>query len=233
MTRPTLVFLLCLLAAANLLAQAKNMGPATQYYKQTPTKKNKFKVFTPPKKGGEVQIEAQKQTGQAEEYTILEGNVKITYEDIHFVADKMTYNLKTKDVVAEGHVILDQATTRLAGDQAYFNLDSKTGTFIHASGSIEPAMYFTGEKMEKLDDENYRLTNGVLTSCDLDSPSWSLHVIRADVTVDDYARMHEASFRIHRFPIFWTPYLIWPTKGDRSQGLLIPRITFSSCNPAS
>jgi lipopolysaccharide assembly outer membrane protein LptD (OstA) len=234
MTRPLLVFLLCSLAAPSLLlAQGKDMGPAAQYYKQSSPKKGKFKFFTPPKKGGDVHLEAKQQTMEKEEYAILEGDVKLTYEDIKFTSDKMTYNFKTKDVVAQGHVILDQGSTRLAGDQAVFNLDTQTGTFFHVSGSMEPAMYFTGEKMEKLSEDTYRLTNGILTSCDLDSPSWSIHVSRADVTVDDYARMSNVSFRVHRLPILWTPRLIWPTKGDRSQGLLIPRLVLQSCDPRS
>ena len=233
MTRRLLVFFLSCLAAPTLLAQAKDMGPAAQYYKQTLPKKGKFQLFTPPKKGGEVQYTASRQTLEKDEYAILEGNVEIKYEDIKFTADKMTYNKRTGDVTAQGHVILDQGTTRLAGNQAIFNLDTKTGTFFNATGSMEPAMYFTGEKLEKVSDDSYKLTNGVLTSCDLDSPSWSIDVRRADISVDDYAHMHDVTFKVHRFPLIWLPQLIWPTKGDRSQGFLIPRVSFSSCNDAS
>src|SRR5262249_37626998 len=146
---------------------------------------------------------ANQQTLEKDEYAILEGNVEMKYEDITFKADKITYNFKTKDAVAQGHVILDQGTTRLAGNQAVFNLDSKTGTFFNATGSMEPAMYFQGEKLEKVDDDTYRMTNGILTSCDIDSPAWSIHVSRADVTLDDYARLRNMSFRVHGFPLFW------------------------------
>ncbi|PYQ47259.1 MAG: hypothetical protein DMF59_19350, partial [Acidobacteria bacterium] len=231
--RRFLVLLVCGLAPTLLLAQAKDMGQAAQYYKQTLPKKGKFKFFSPPKRGGEVHYEAKSQTLESEEYAILEGHVNVTYEDLKFTADKLTYNKRTGDVTAQGHVILDQGTTRLAGDEAIFNLETKTGTFFHATGSMEPAMYFTGEKLEKISDDTYRLTNGILTSCDLDSPSWSIHVSRADVTVDDYARMRNVAFRVHRLPLLWLPHLVWPTKGDRSRGLLIPRIMFQSCDPKS
>jgi len=212
------------------------MGPAGQYYKTGPPKKGRFSVIRAPKKGGEIKWSlppGNKVEFVKEDYAVLQPDVTIEYEDIKMKADKATINFRTKDVTAEGHVILDQSTTRLAGSQMVFNLDSKTGTFFNATGSMEPAMYFTGEKLEKISEDTYRLTNGVLTSCDLDSPSWSLDVARADVTVDDYARMNDVTFRVHRFPILWMPRLIWPTKGDRSQGFLIPRVSFSSCNPAS
>ena len=67
----------------------------------------------------------------------------------------------------------------------------------------------------------------MFTSCELDKPSWSFHVGEADVTLDDYARMRDVVFRAHDMPLFFTPRLVWPTKSDRSQGFLIPRILFS------
>src|SRR6266508_2467351 len=104
MTRRFLVFLLCSLAAATLLAQVTNMGPAGQYYKTGPPKKGRFSVIRAPKKGGEAQWTAAKQTLEKDEYAILEGDVKLTYGDIHLSADKVTYNKKTADVTGEGHV---------------------------------------------------------------------------------------------------------------------------------
>ena len=84
-----------------------------------------------------------------------------------------------------------------------------------------------GDRIEKVDEDTYRLTNGVFTSCDLDRPAWSFHIGDADVTLDDYARMRNVSFRARNLPIFYTPRLIWPTKRDRSQGFLIPRAKFT------
>jgi lipopolysaccharide assembly outer membrane protein LptD (OstA) len=233
MTRRFLALLLCL-ASIPLAAQVTNLGPAGQYYKTGPPKKGRFSFIHAPQKGGEIQLlHALHQTLEKDDFGVFDGEVKIKYEDINLSGDKFTVNFKTKDVTGEGHVILDQGTTRLAGSQMVFNLNTKTGTFFTATGSMEPAMYFTGEKLEKTSDDSYRLTNGVLTSCDLDSPSWSMDVRRADITLDDYAHMHDVTFRIHRFPLIWLPRLLWPTKGDRSQGFLIPRVSFSSCSDAS
>ena len=156
-----------------------------------------------------------------------QGGVTIEYQDIKLVADKVTYNYRTKDVVAEGNVIIDQGPTRITATQAIYNLNSKTGTFFNATGTMDPAMYFSGDRIEKVDEDTYRLTNGVFTSCDLDRPAWSFHVGNADVTLDDYAHMRNISFRARDLPIFWTPRLIWPTKRDRSQGFLIPRARFT------
>lgn len=216
-----------LAAAPSLLfAQVKDMGPAGQYYNKP---KPKFSVTPGVKKqGGDVKFRSTtRQEVVRDEYAILEGDVVLEYQDITIHGDKVTANLVTKDVVAEGHVILDQGPSRLTGDHMVFNLDSKTGTFFNATGALQPDMYFVGEKIERLGDDHYLLTNGMFTSCTLDHPSWSFHVSSADITLDDYAHMRNVTFRAHDVPLFFTPRLVWPTKSDRTQGLLIPRLLLS------
>jgi len=233
MTRrfPRLLAAIALLIStpAALFAQ-KDMGPAGQYYGQQG--RTKFKFSPGPKKGGgDITWETAKggrQEIEKDEYAILEKDVVVKYQDMTVRADKATVNLKTKDVVAQGHVIIDQGPSRLTADNVVFNLDSKLGTLFHATGAMEPSLYFTGDKLEKVDVNRYILTNGIFTSCDLDRPSWSFHVRSADITMDDYAHLKDLSFRAHEVPVFWAPRLIWPTKRDRSQGFLIPRIAFTT-----
>jgi LPS-assembly protein len=202
------------------------MPQAQQYYKQN----TKFKFVPGPKeKGGEVRWTVAPQ-GRVEvekdEYALLENDVHVLYQDIKLNADKVTINLKTKDVVAEGHVVIDQGPARITADHAVFNLDTKTGTFFKGVGTFE-SLSFAGEKIEKVDEDTYHLTNGVFTSCDLDKPAWSFHVKDATIKMDDYAHLRDVSLRAHDVPLFWSPRLIWPTKHDRSQGLLIPRIVLT------
>jgi LPS-assembly protein len=233
MTRRFLAALFTLLLAPVLLAQGKDMGQAQQFYQQ-PKTKGRFRFKPGPKtKGGDVtwtipQGAAGHQEIVKDEYVILYPDVTFTYQDMKMHADKVTYNFKTKDVVAEGHVIIDQGPTRLTADHIVFNMESKTGTLFNATGALQPDFYFTGEKIEKTGEASYRLTNGIFTSCDIDNPSWSFHVDTADVTLDDYARMRDVVFRAHRVPLMWAPRLAWPTKRDRARGLLMPRIRHST-----
>ncbi len=188
----------------------------------------KFKFMPGPKAGGgEVKVTVGKGgtvESQKDEYSILTGDVRIEYQDIKMRADKVTMNQKTKDVTAEGNVIIDQGPTRITATQAIYNLDSKIGTFFNATATLDPSMYFSGDRIEKIDEDTYRMSNGVFTSCDLDRPAWSFHVGSADVTVDDYAHMRNLSFRARNIPVFYAPRMVWPTKRERSQGLLIPRL---------
>ncbi len=192
----------------------------------------RFKFIAGPKPGGGEVKWSVRQGGKIEaekdQYLIMEGGATLEYQDIKLQADKVTYNLKTKDVVAEGNVIIDQGPTRVVASRAVYNLDSKTGTFFAATATMDPQMYFSGDQIEKVDEDTYRLTNGVFTSCDLDRPAWSFRIGSANIDVDAYAHMRNVSFRARRVPIIWTPRLIWPTKRDRAQGFLIPRVTLAS-----
>jgi LPS-assembly protein len=233
MTRPFLAGILLAFVSTTLFGQGKDMGPAAQYYGQPKKIGKRFNFAPGPKEGGCKEIEwGYAEGGRAEfvrdEYVSLEKGAWVKCQDINIHADKMTYNFRTHDSVAEGHVIIDQGPVRLTGDRSVFNVETKTGTIFNATGAMAPDMYFTGEKMEKTGDTTYRLTNGVLTSCDIDNPSWSFHLASADVTLDDYAHMRDVSFRAHDVPLLFTPRLIWPTKRDRSQGFLIPRIGYST-----
>ena len=192
---------------------------------------SRFDIIPGPRKsGGEVKItvaEGGRVEAQKDEYSIFEGGVTIEYQDIKLRADKITYNLKTDDVTAEGNVIIDQGPTRISAVQAIYNLESKAGTFFNATGTMNE-IHFSGTQIEKIDADSYRLTDGVFTSCDLDRPAWSFHIGSAVINLDDYAHLRDVSFRASNLPILWAPRLIWPTKSDRSQGLLIPRLRFGS-----
>lgn len=202
-----------LLLSAPLAAQTKRFGV----------------IPAPPPGGGETKItvaEGGVVEAESEEYVIVQGGVTIEYQNIKLQAYKVTLNQRTKDVTAEGNVVIDQGPTRITATQAIYNLDSRTGTFFNATGTMDPELHFTGSRIEKVDEDTFRLTDGVFTSCSLDRPAWSFHVGSAEVNVDDFAHLRNVSFRARNVPFLWAPRLLWPTKRERSQGLLIPRLQF-------
>ncbi|HVT44127.1 MAG TPA: putative LPS assembly protein LptD [Thermoanaerobaculia bacterium] len=222
---------LCILALPGLAHSQtfqRGTGPGDRFYKD----QSSFSLKLPQaQRGGAVRwtVGADgRQEFVRDEYVILESEVKIYYQDIVMSADKISLNLKTKDAVAEGNVVLDQGPRRLSANRIVYNLDSERGTLFEAKGSFEPSVYFIGEKIEKIDEDTFVLTNGIFTSCDIEDPSWSFKLKRGVITLDDYARLTNISFRARRAPLLWLPYIVWPTKRERSQGLLIPKPGFSS-----
>ncbi len=225
--RGALSALLLALAMATfpIAAQMVEQGPSSRYYETKPDFSFDFPQI---EEGGEVHIEAAQQTVLGQDSLILEGDVTLRYQDVTLKADLITYNQLTKDATAEGNVILDQGSRRMSATRAFFNFESSSGTLFDATASLDPSVYITGDKIEKIDEVTYRITNGIFTSCELGDPSWAFHLQEGIIRVEDYARLRNLTFRANGVPVIYLPYLVWPTKTDRARGFLIPKPGFSN-----
>ena len=168
-----------------------------------------------------------------EDFAVLTGGVQIRYQDVDLKADMAELDLETKVVTATGNVILDQGPRRLTGDTVVFNLDTKTGKLTNSTGHVAPDYYFTGREVEKTGDNTYMVTDGIFTSCSQEVPDWSFRLGQARVEVDGYAHVRSASMRAKKLPVFYTPYILWPVKSDRTSGFLVPNFGYSSRRGAS
>lgn len=166
-------------------------------------------------------------------YAVLTGAVKIKYQDVDLQADRAEIDLLTKIVTATGNVIVDQGPRRMAGETLEYDLDTKTGTLTNATAHVAQDYFFTGKELAKISETQYTVKNGVFTSCSQETPDWSFRLSEALVEVDGYARVHNASMRAKKLPIFYTPYILWPVKSDRTSGFLIPNIGYSDRRGAS
>jgi LPS-assembly protein len=183
--------------------------------------------FTDDRGGGSAAGSAANLEYKREDYAVLTGGVQIRYQDIDLKADQAEIDLKTKLVTAKGNVILDQGPRRLTGESLKFNLDTKTGTILKATGQIAPDYYFTGAEVAKTGDDTYEIKDGVFTSCTQEVPDWSFKLREATVQAEGYAHVRGASMRAKKLPVFYTPYILWPVKSERSSGFLVPNIGYS------
>ncbi len=162
-----------------------------------------------------------------EDYAVLSGQVQLKYQDLDLKADEVEIDLGTKDVLAMGNVVLDQGPRRLSGDSLTFNLEAKTGVIRHATGQVTPDYYFAGAEVDKTGPNTYVIKDGVFTSCSQAVPDWSFRVKEAEIEVQGYAHAHHATMRVKSLPVFYTPYILWPVRTERSSGFLIPNIGYS------
>jgi len=175
--------------------------------------------------GDEVLVSAERlERSNLGRIVIGEGAVTIRHRDMRLVADRVVYNEQTKEVVADGNVVLDSGTDRLQGEHLELNLETSVGFLEHAQGFVQ-TYYFTGERIEKRGPDHYFLRGGSFTTCEGVLPDWSFHATSTEVTIDEYLHAWNPTLRIKRLPILYFPYAIFPVKRDRSTGLLIPAIS--------
>jgi lipopolysaccharide assembly outer membrane protein LptD (OstA) len=158
---------------------------------------------------------------------LLEGYVDIRYGDLRLQADHVRYVTATKDCFAEGNVILDSGQTRLTAEKVEYNLGTELGAFYKARGYAEPSFYFEAAEVRKIDKERYVIVDATFTTCTQPVPYWSFKVSRGTIHLDNYAYLHNVSFKAEHVPIFYSPYLVWPIKEDRATGLLFPEFGYS------
>src|SRR5262249_45822794 len=177
--------------------------PFSSRFKERPTFQIKFR---PPEGGGEIHLSAKEQSGEKDVYWEATGEVVLEYQDIKITADHAHYVFPTDVATLEGHVVIDQGATRLAADHGTFRLKCKTGRLGNASADLPPTYHIMGEAIEKIGEATYRIENGIFTSCGVPHPAWSFYMSEAIITVDDYARAKNLSFRIGSVPLLYTPY---------------------------
>ncbi|MBK8598404.1 MAG: LPS-assembly protein LptD [Holophagales bacterium] len=155
------------------------------------------------------------------------GVVTLEYQDIKLTADYVRADRRTKIVVAEGDVVLEQGPSRLKGLRLELDLTDKTG--VVTDGSAELAGIFVrGATLAKTGTRTFEIRDGALTACDGERPAWEFKLKDGVVTLDDYARLKKVVFELGGVPLLYTPYLLWPALRDRASGFMIPAVGYSS-----
>jgi lipopolysaccharide transport LptD-like protein len=159
---------------------------------------------------------------------ILKDYVDIRCGDLRLQADLVRYVPSTHEAHAEGNVVLDQARVRITADSLDYNLETSTGQFINARGYAEPSILFEAARVEQTSKEELVLEDASFTACTQPTPYWSFKIGHGILRLDDYAYLHDLSFKLGKATVFYTPFLVWPIKTDRVSGLLFPEFGFSN-----
>jgi LPS-assembly protein len=180
--------------------------------------------------GGEVFITAEHLERDSQQRIIVgEGAVTIRHREMRMAADRVVYNEVTRDVVADGNVVLDSGADRIQGEHLELNIETRVGFFERAQGFLQ-TYYFTGERLEKRGPDHYFLSGGSFTTCEGVLPDWSFRATSTELTIDEYLTAWNPTLRIKKLPVLWFPYAVFPIKRDRSTGLLIPTVRVTSAD---
>jgi LPS-assembly protein len=185
-------------------------------------------VSTGPQEAGgtpEVEIVARNKE-MTKDRVYASGDVEIHYRNIRLFADSVEYNPGTKDVLAQGNVVIQLADEVIRAEQAVFNLDTGMGKIEKASGMIQPSLFYSAASIERVSQDVYDLSRARVTTCSQPVPRWDFSFSRAVLRKDTSIRMWNAVFTLKNIPVFYLPYLSYPLE-DRATGFLLPNIGFS------
>ena len=226
------LFLLVLLTAVGSLSYLSGEEPASEPSPSQEQKSKAQKKPPPPRRkspaGGDLPITviARSQEGK-DDHVIASGNVEVHYKNLKLFADRIDLNAETKDVFAEGNVVIQLPEEVIKGDTIFFNLDSSRGNIENVFGMMQPNIFYQAESIERKSENVYGFSKAKLTSCTQPTPRWEFSCSRANFKKDDYMEMWDAVLTLKRVPVFYLPYFRYPLDKERSTGFLIPQIGYS------
>ena len=154
---------------------------------------------------------------------LAQGEVEVIRGDTRLLADKVMLNSQTLVAEAEGKVRLTMPGQVLTGSRMVVDMDSGVGKMYQGQIFIEASNYYVrGEEIEKTGRDTYKVRYGEFTTCDGEQPAWTLKGHEVEVDLDGYGTAKNSTFRIKDWPLFWTPYVVFPAKFKRQSGLLTP-----------
>lgn len=157
------------------------------------------------------------------------GNVILTRGEDYLKADFARLYTNTQWILLQGNVYAKLGEDEVEAEEAEFDLTNSTGWLKDARLFLAgPHMYFKSDEVIKKGDAKYSLVKASATTCDGSVPLWKIEAKEADLEVDSYARFSDVVFNVKNYGVFYTPYLIAPTKTTRQSGLLLPDYGISS-----
>ncbi|MEN8153039.1 MAG: hypothetical protein ABFR75_03380 [Acidobacteriota bacterium] len=156
------------------------------------------------------------------DFIIYWKDVEVITEEYRIFADYLKYNITTKDVIAEGRVVMTSEDVSLTGDKLKFNIKEMKGEMYDVHGLMEPSVKFTVTKLEQVNREIQKFNKMTFTSCSQLVPRWEISSNKGKIRKDKYIEMRNAVLKIKKIPVFYFPYLRYPVKDGKSTGFLFP-----------
>lgn len=155
---------------------------------------------------------------------VAQGNIVINYGGIRLSCDKITVNTETKVGLAEGHVRIVDARGIIAGDKVSYNFENKTGTIIAANFMSAP--YFgKAEKAEKISEIEFLAHDAYATTCNYDHPHFRFQAKEIDFFRGDKIQSKKNLVYLGQMPILFLPSFTRSLKDTQSHIQVSPEKT--------
>lgn len=153
---------------------------------------------------------------------VAEGHVDIIYQESRITCDKVRVFIDEKIAIADGHVRFRKETGEmLAGETIVYDFDSQSGTIISADVRMSP-YYGHVEVMEKISDTDFLLSDGVLSTCDLPHPHWSLKCKEAEMKPGNILTAKGVKIAVADIPVMYIPRYSHRMTDKRPRLMIIP-----------
>ncbi len=166
-------------------------------------------------------------TEQIKNRLMATGNVEVRYKNVVLFADRIEVDTETKEVFAEGSVVIQLPNEVIECESIHFNLDSSEGELKKVLGMVQPSVFYEADNIQRKSENTFLFEKAKISSCSQPDPRWNFSFGKGTFKKDEYIEMWHPVFSIKKVPVFYFPYIRYPLKKDRATGFLMPQMGVS------
>lgn len=168
----------------------------------------------------------------------LNGNAQIIYEDLTLNAEVITIDKQNNKLFSRGvfdsintqgnkvykgnPVFVEKGQEPMKGKFIEYDFNTKRGKIDVGITNMDPG-YYKGTEIYKIADSTMLIVDGYFTSCDLEeNPHFYFRSDRMRLKLKDKMVAKPIYFYIADIPLAVLPFGIFPNKGGRRSGIIIP-----------
>ena len=175
--------------------------------------------------------------------TLLKNRSTLKYQDVTLNAAEISVDWTTSILTAKSHSsiapdsireltgdslltiglpeLLQKGSNPVTGTEMEYDLITKRGKIKSGKTKFEDG-YYTGETILRLGPDLMAVSDGFYTTCDLDHPHFFFKSKQMKLMINNKVIARPIVLYISDVPLFALPFGIFPNKGGRHSGLLLP-----------
>ena len=183
-------------------------------------------VAVPTAQAEEVQIDATKIFYDKAKNVYLYEDARLTFRTLSVDAKHIEYTPEQNRVVASGQVYFREKTLSGSAEKIELNLADDTGVLYKAwLYDLKNGYRLEAETVDRLGAERFVAYGCSVTTCKPDQPGWTLEVSELDFRLNNFATGSHMVLNLGPVPVFYSPWVAFPTVNRRTTGFLAPRFS--------
>jgi hypothetical protein len=176
---------------------------------------------------GQILMESTDYLDFDEEHHQIYGHGRVTarYGIYKLEADRMLVDTLTKEVQAEGNVVLTTPQDHIDAESMWMSTDTGQGIAYNARGRSGP-IYLLGDpfkgngrtEIQQLSSQEMRVTSGSLTTCDFPVPHYRMRSKEFTLMANDRIFARNVVLYIQEKPVLWLPYFTYALRESNPWG---------------
>jgi LPS-assembly protein len=169
-------------------------------------------------------IEADSLVGQKENQIEATGDATIRQGGQSIRADRLLYQQGSREVDAQGAVMLEQDGNTMSGPHLLFNMDSSVGTMEQPQFYLkENGARGSADLLHIQDRRHYSMDKATYTTCPAGNQDWFLNMRTLEIDRErQIGAAWGATVEFKNVPILYSPWMDFALNNQRKSGFLSP-----------